>query len=133
MRLGASFRELDVTPLEGLYAADADWTNAFGTSRKGAEEIISYLQGLYADEHFGAGKPTGPPQASIRFLGEDVAVVKTYIEREGQQTADGGQLGLRRNHSLKVLQRQGDDRWLIVSDIYMDAREEQTFAKGGNA
>ena len=133
MRLGASFRELDTAPLKGIYADDADWTNAFGTSRTGAAEIIAYLQELYADEHFGAGKPVGPPQASMRFVGDDVVVVKTYIEREGQETADGEQLGVRRNHSLKVLQRQEDDRWLIVSDIYMDARDEQTFTQGGNA
>lgn len=133
MRLGTSFRELDTAPLEGIYADDADWTNAFGTTRKGSGEIVSYLESLYADEHFAAGKPTGPPQASIRFVADDVAVVKTYIEREGQQTAAGGQLGLRRNHSLKVLQRQAGDRWVIVSEIYMDAREETTLAEGGSA
>lgn len=57
----------------------------------------------------------------------DVAVARTYIEREGQQTIDGGALPVRRNHSLKVLVRQAD-RWLIASEIYMDARSEQTLA-----
>lgn len=57
-------------------------------------------------------------------LGDDVAVATTYLEREGQRTAEGGELPVRRNHSLKVLPRDGD-RWLIVSELYMDAREEE--------
>jgi hypothetical protein len=36
----------------------------------------------------------------------------------------------RGNHSLKVLARQPDGRWLIVSEMYMDARDEVTHATG---
>jgi hypothetical protein len=32
----------------------------------------------------------------------------------------------RRNHSLKVIRRE-QDGWKIVSDIYMDARDDETF------
>jgi len=82
---------------------------------------------LFADAHFGAGKLIGRPQVSIRPVTPDVVVSKTYAEIAGQQTTDGKELPIRRNHSLKVLARQGDGRWLIVSDIYMDAREEATY------
>ena len=61
----------------------------------------------------------------MRFVGDDVAVVKTYAEREGQEVVGGGELRVRRNHSLKVLVKR-DGRWLILSEMYMDAREEQT-------
>jgi uncharacterized protein (TIGR02246 family) len=128
MKLAAGFRGLDASGLDDVYAQDADWTNAFGTTKHGRDEIVSYLELLFADEHFGAGRLVGPPQVSIRFLGDDVAVVKTYIEREGQQSVEGAELPIRRNHSLKVLERQ-DGRWLIVSEIYMDAREDQTLAR----
>jgi hypothetical protein len=57
-----------------------------------------------------------------------VAVVKTYIEREGQQTVEGSELLVRRNHSLKVLVKR-DGQWLIVSEMYMDARDEQTLVR----
>jgi uncharacterized protein (TIGR02246 family) len=130
MRLANAFRSLDATGVEELYSEDADWTNAFGTTKKGAKVIASYLTELFADPHFGAGKPVSPPQASMRFVTDDVAVVKTYIEREGQQTSSGEQLPIRRNHSLKVFRRE-EGGWKIVSDIYMDAREEETFAEGG--
>jgi uncharacterized protein (TIGR02246 family) len=126
MALANAFRTLDASGLETLYSEDADWTNAFGTTKKGAAEIVAYLTQLFADPHFAAGKPIGPPQASMRFVSDDVAVVKTYIEREGQQTTEGEQLPVRRNHSLKVFRREAD-AWKIVSDIYMDARDDKTF------
>ena len=59
----------------------------------------------------------------MRFVAADIAVVKTYIERAGQQAASGEQLPVRRNHSLKVLRREGE-AWKIVSEIYMDAHDE---------
>ena len=130
MKIAGAFRGLDATGVEELYSEDADWTNAFGTSKKGAAEIAEYLTRLFADEHFGAGKPVGPPQASMRFVNGDVCVVKTYIEREGQETSSGQKQAVRRNHSLKVIRREADG-WKIVSDIYMDARDDETFAGGG--
>ncbi len=132
MRLAGAFRSLDAAGVEELYSQDADWTNAFGTSRTGATEIASYLRDLFRDAHSGAGRPIGPPEASMRFVAQDVCVVKTYIEQEGQETSGGEQLGVRRNHSLKVFRREADG-WKIVSDIYMDARDDETFAGSADA
>jgi uncharacterized protein (TIGR02246 family) len=129
MKLAEAFRSLDASGVEELYSEDADWTNAFGTSKKGAAEIAAYLKELFADEHFGAGKPVGPPEASMRFVSNDICVFKTYLEREGQETSSGEKLAVRRNHSLKVIRRE-QGGWKIVSDIYMDARDDETFAGG---
>jgi uncharacterized protein (TIGR02246 family) len=96
--LGTSFRTRDARPLAGIYAEDADWTNAFGTTLKGRQQIVDYLTGLFADPHFGAGQ-AGRPQVSIRAVTSDVVVVKTYTEIEGQQAVDGTTLSTRRNHS----------------------------------
>jgi uncharacterized protein (TIGR02246 family) len=125
LTIGAAFRGLDATGVEDLYVEDADWTNAFGTTLKGNREIAGYLRDLFADEHFAAGAPVKPPEASVRFLGDDVAVAKTYLERAGQETSVGETLPVRRNHSLKVLRKEGGT-WRIVSDIYMDARDDST-------
>jgi uncharacterized protein (TIGR02246 family) len=130
--LQAAFASRNADLLREVYAADADWTNAFGTTRSGRDAIVTYLSGLFADPHFGAGRLAGPPQVSVRPVTEDVVVAKTFVEITGQQTADGKELPTRRNHSLKVLARQGDGRWLIVSEIYMDARDETTYSGGGN-
>lgn len=124
--LGRGFATNDAQGLEALYAADADWTNAFGTSVHGRDAIVGYLRTLFADARFEAGRMVGEPQAWIRFLGDGaVAVARTYVEREGQRTIEGGELPTRHNHSLKVLEKRGGN-WLIVSEMYMDARDEQT-------
>ncbi len=126
MKLARGFVANDVQGLDALYAEDADWTNAFETSLHGRDAIIRYLEKLFADSRFEAGHMVGKPQASIRFVGDGtIAIVKTYVEREDQQTIAGGELPVRRNHSLKVLEKR-DGCWQILSEIYMDARDEQT-------
>ena len=129
IKLARGFASNDADGLDALYAEDADWTNAFGTSLHGRDTIIRYLEKLFADSRFEAGHMVGEPQASIRFAaGGNVAIVKTYVEREGQRTVAGGKLPVRRNHSLKVLEKR-HGRWTIVSEIYMDARDEQTLVR----
>jgi len=63
----------------------------------------------------------------MRFVSNDICVFKTYLEREGQETSSGEKLPVRRNHSLKVIRREPGG-WKIISDIYMDARDDETFA-----
>lgn len=123
--LAKGFGEQDTTGLAKLYAEDADWTNAFGTTRHGRDAICAYLEKLFADPHFTQGKLHGEPDGSIRFLRDDVAVAKTYIERAHQETVEGDKLPIRRNYSLKVVTKE-DGRWVIASEMYMDARDEQT-------
>lgn len=120
------FRRRDVDILKDIYSTDADWTNAFGRSLKGREAIVTYLRELFADSNFSEGEMQGAPQVETRQVSENVVLIKTYMEISGQKTVDGGTLPTRRNHSLKVLHRQYDDSWLIVSEIYMDARDEVT-------
>jgi len=127
-RLGRAFAARDVGQLKGVYTPDAEWMNAFGTRKRGGAEIVAYLRELFADPHFSAGTPVGPPTAEIRLIAEGVAVAWTSLEIEGQQRADGGVLPRRRNHSLKVLSMQPDGRWQIASEMYMDARDEVTHA-----
>ena len=124
-KVGKAFGMMDASIIADCYTEDADWTNAFGTTLQGRDNIIEYLEKLFADERFGQGKMVGEPQGSIRLVKDDVAVAKTYVEREGQGTTDGGEIDTRRNHSLKVLTKK-DGRWLIVSDMYMDERDEET-------
>jgi uncharacterized protein (TIGR02246 family) len=132
LTLQIAFRSLNADALLDVYAADADWTNAFGTTLCGRDFIVAYLKGLFADAHFGAGQLIGPPEVSIRPVTPDVVVAKTYARIAGQQTADGKELPIRRNHSLKVFARQPDGRWLIVSDMYMDAHDEATYVSSTN-
>ena len=122
------FRERDAEKLVGIYTSDADWVNAFGSVKKGGDEIVDYLRGLFSDENFNAGTLKAPPETAIRVLTPDVVLVSAHLQVEGQKLVGGGEIEVRDNHSLRVLQRQGDGSWLIVSEMYNDANREQTYS-----
>jgi len=124
------FKERDASKLDGIYSVDADWVNAFGSSKKGNDEIVSYLRGLFADDNFNAGTLKAPPETAIRVLTPEVVLVSAHLQVEGQKLAGGGTIPERDNFSLRVLQRQGDGRWLIVSEMYNDANKEVTYEAG---
>ena len=124
------FRERDADKLVGVYSADADWVNAFGTQKKGREEIVAYLRGLFGDDNFNAGQLKAPPETAVRVLTPDVVLVSAHLQVEGQKLAHGGVIEERDNFSLRVLQRQSDGKWLIVSEMYNDANRESTYVSG---
>jgi uncharacterized protein (TIGR02246 family) len=127
--LMTGFRERDVEKLVGIYSSNADWVNAFGTVRKGGEEIVAYLRGLFSDANFNAGQLKAPPETAIRVLSPDVVVVSAHLQVEGQKLVGGGEIEVRDNFSLRVLQRQADGTWLIVSEMYNDANREETYER----
>ncbi|WP_274426860.1 YybH family protein [Chelativorans sp. YIM 93263] len=120
------FAERDAEVLRDVYVEDADWTNAFGRTLSGREAIVDYLKELFADPNFAQGEIVAEPEISVRPVGEDTVAVKTYTQVKGQGTVEGGTLPVRHNHSLKLLARQPDESWKVVSEIYMDARQEVT-------
>ena len=125
--LMTGFRERDAEKLVGIYTADADWVNAFGSVKKGGDEIVEYLRGLFSSDNFNAGTLKAPPETAIRVLTPEVVLVSAHLQVEGQKLVGGGEIEVRDNHSLRVLQRQEDGSWLIVSEMYNDANREQTY------
>ncbi len=124
----AGFSERDADKLTDVYSDDADWVNAFGSVKHGRQEILTYLRGLFADANFNAGTLKAPPQSSIRVLSDEVVIVSTHLLIEGQKLLDGRVIDERDNRSLHVLQRQSDGTWPVVSEIYMDANRDQSYA-----
>ncbi len=121
------FQQRAADKLIGVYSKTADWVNAFGTSKRGGKEIVSYLKGLFADDNFNAGTLKAPPESNLRALTPDVILVSTHLQVEGQKLVGGGEIAERNNFSLRVLQRQPDGQWLIVSEMYNDANRESTY------
>jgi uncharacterized protein (TIGR02246 family) len=121
------FRERDAEKLVGIYTSDADWVNAFGTVKKGGDEIVEYLRGLFSDDNFNAGTVKAPPETSMRVLTPEVVLVSAHLQVEGQKLVGGGEIEVRDNHSLRVLHRQANGSWLIASEMYNDANQEQTY------
>jgi uncharacterized protein (TIGR02246 family) len=127
LALSSGFQARDVNQLAGVYSADADWVNAFGTVKKGREQIVAYLQGLFADENFNAGTLEAPPEVAIRVLTPEVVLVSAHLRVAGQKLVGGGAIPERDNHSLRVLHRQSDGTWPIVTEMYNDANREVTY------
>ena len=125
--LMTGFRERDAEKLVGIYTSDADWVNAFGTVKRGGDDIVEYLRGLFSDENFNAGTLKAAPETTLRVLTPDVVLVSAHLQVEGQKLVGGGEIEVRDNHSLRVLLRQEDGSWLIVSEMYNDANREQTY------
>jgi uncharacterized protein (TIGR02246 family) len=128
MALLSGFQERNADKLAGVYSADADWVNAFGSVKRGADEIVEYLRGLFADDNFNAGTVKAPPETSFRVLTPEILLVNAHLQVEGQKLVGGGEIQVRDNHSLRVLQRQKNGTWLIVSEMYNDANQESTYA-----
>jgi uncharacterized protein (TIGR02246 family) len=127
------FSSRDAAMLEAVYSDDADWANAFGTVRTGRAEIVAHLRGLFADANFDAGKLVAPPESRLRRPADTVVAVSMHLRITGQALVGGGTIDMRDNHSLHILQRQSDGRWLVVSEMYIDARQDQTYAGGSSA
>jgi uncharacterized protein (TIGR02246 family) len=125
--LVSGFQQRDADQLVGVYTDDADWVNAFGTVKQGGPAIVEYLRGLFADDNFNAGQLKAPPETTVRVLTPEVVVVSAHLQVAGQKLVGGGEIDERDNHSLRVLQRQHDGRWLIVTEMYNDANRETTY------
>lgn len=119
--LRTGFQERDADKLVHVYSADADWVNAFGSVKKGSTEIVAYLRGLFGDANFSAGTLRAPPEVVIRVLTPEVVLVSAHLQVEGQKLLGGGEIDLRDNYSLRVLHRQPDGTWPIVSEMFNDA------------
>ncbi len=122
-----AFGERDAEPLQHVYSDDADWVNAFGTVKRGRDEIVEYLKGLFGDDNFNRGELAGPPETSFRVLTPEVVLVSAHLQVKGQGLVNGATLD-RDNFSLRALQRQEDGSWLIVSEMFQDANTETTYA-----
>ena len=121
-----AFDDRNAEPLSGVYSDDADWVNAFGTVKRGRDDIVEYLTGLFRDANFNRGELAGPPETSFRVLTPEVVLVSAHLRVKGQGLVGGGTLD-RDNFSLRALQRQDDGSWLIVSEMFQDANTETTY------
>ena len=61
--------------------------------KKGSDEIVVYLRGLFADANFDAGVLRAPPEVVIRVLTPEVVLVSAHLQVEGQKLLAGGEIG----------------------------------------
>lgn len=105
------------------YSDDANWTNAFGMKRKGRAEIEKFLTEVFSLSFVMAAQINTIDQ-SVTFIKPDVAVVVTQVERVGQRTSSGAELGTRQTSHLRVMVKtQGT--WKITAHLISDARDPE--------
>jgi uncharacterized protein (TIGR02246 family) len=103
------------------YSSDADWINAFGMRERGRDAIAAKLKEVFGLP-FVMGAESRVVKQEIRFITPAVAVVITQVEREGQKSPSGEQLGTRRTSHQRVLVKERE-QWRIVSHLISDARD----------
>lgn len=104
------------------YSGDADWTNAFGMSAKGRGDIEKVLAHVFGLPFVMAATQSQVKEQNIRFVNQQVALVRTVVERTGQKAPDGQPLGVRHTHHLRVFSKT-EEGWTIVSHLISDARD----------
>lgn len=106
------------------YSEATHWVNAFGHRATSRAEVEATLREVFSLPFVMAANSRTVGH-DVRFLGNDVAVVATQVERLGQQTPDGRELGPRHTSHLRVFQRE-DGAWRITSHLISDARDRQS-------
>jgi uncharacterized protein (TIGR02246 family) len=117
------WESLDANMIANNFSEAADWTNALGFHVSGRVQLREFLQRLFANPDFRAGKNTSFAIDGVRFLGADVAVVRTSARRIGQISPGSKQPVDRVVHKLQVLARR-DSRWVVESELVSDERHD---------
>jgi len=106
------------------YADDIDWTNAFGDRYVGKAALREGFAYIFSLDFVMAGDSGQNEYNEVRFLGDDVAIVRSKLVRSGQQTSAGKAMPDRHINHLRVLEKR-DGRWLIVSHLISQAKEKR--------
>lgn len=122
LQFAAAWGSGDAEAVVACYADDAEWTNAFGDVVRGSAELEGFLTRMFAEDEdeISAEEQTNARSISLRFLGDDVAVVHgVTISTRGNARSD---MSERRVHTTFVAAKEGGT-WQIVHQMIMDARE----------
>lgn len=122
-RWSEGWRTGDAALAASGYTADAAWVNAFGMRATGRDEIQRILEHVFSLPNVMAGRGRVVAQ-SVERLADDCALVWTNVERTGQLTGGGEELGTRHTTHLRVVKRAGDE-WLVVAHLISDARRRE--------
>jgi uncharacterized protein (TIGR02246 family) len=119
-RYDEAWRTYDVEKVVGAFAKDFEWTNEVGLRFTDKNQLRSFLERLFKDPEFRAGKSGPLVIRSVRMVGPDVAIVSTSEETDGQvDSATHKVVPAVKTNELSVMRRIRG-RWLIVNDLTSD-------------
>ena len=105
------------------YSKDADFTNAFGFSMIGKNEIELYLERVFKMDFVMAGN-SKQTSIKLKYISENTILAITTIEREGQKISNGEELGPRKTTHHRLFYKK--DNWEIIAHLISDARSIKT-------
>lgn len=113
----------DSQALLALHAEDVEWINAYARIIRGAEPLTRFFaERLFPgfDSAVSKQEAANMKTISVRYLGDDAAVVHMYTDGNRGRSRDANE-NSRRTHLHLVLEQQGST-WRIVHTAIMDAR-----------
>lgn len=113
----------DVAAHIALFADDAEWINAYARMFRGRAELEAFLRDrLFPafDSRVSQQEIRNATLVSVRYLGNDAAVLHLYTDGARGESAIPGQ-ALRRTHLHLVFAKSGE-QWKIAHTAIMDAR-----------
>src|SRR6476469_303689 len=116
-----AWEKFDASVVRGDYADDADWINAFGVTRSGADKIVAQMATFLKNPAV-QGRHTQWDEPRIRFLRSDVALAHRDYKTVGQKTLDGVAMPQRITHATWFLTKE-NGKWLIASQVISDDKD----------
>lgn len=120
----AGWAERDAELAVQDYADDIDWTNAFGDRHQGKDALLEALTFIFGLDFVMAGESEGNEYQEVRFLSEDIALIRSKLTRTGQQFRSGEVRPDRVIDHLRVLERRNGE-WVIVSHLISQAEQRR--------
>ena len=105
------------------YSDDADFTNAFGFSMIGKNNVESYLSRVFKMD-FGMAGDSEQTSIKLKYISSNTIPAISTIERKGQKLSDGKELGPRRTTHHRLFHKKNN--WEIVGHLISDARSIET-------
>jgi uncharacterized protein (TIGR02246 family) len=113
-----SWDNFDPSVLQGDYADDADWLNAFGVRIKGGAKIVEFVSKVVKRPTV-QGRHTTWGEPTVRFVRPDVALASRDYTTVGHKTLNDQEMPQRNTHSTWLLTKDGG-RWRIASQVICD-------------
>ena len=107
-----AFNQHDARRLAGLYAADADLVNVYGTWLRGMSAIETGLHSMF--EHIIKDSMLRTREVQVRFVSSDVAIAHVLNELHDQPAGGNGSSAPQLELSLRVFRKDGKD-WRVAA------------------
>ena len=105
------------------YSENIDWTNAFGARVQSKEELRNLLEKIFAMDFVMAGEGNYIND-DVKFLTNDIALLRSTNIRKGQKWSDGSMMNDRYINHLRVYQEVNNE-WKIISHMISQAHEKK--------